>query len=168
MWSVLLFLLLFIRNIEEKRLQHRLQISSQGLSSPFLGTWERNCISFTLLYKRDDDARVLVCAWVILRVLARNLSITKREFQTVSDEKRAKKSNVNRVFVLCLQGHKNVNRAIIHVDEAKGDTYKLLVEGDDLLSVMSTVGKSHYYTITIYQLDCTFLESNLNVHPCLW
>ena len=41
---------------------------------------------------------------------------------------------------LCWQGHKNVSRAIIHVDEAKGDTYKLLVEGDDLLSVMSTVG----------------------------
>lgn len=39
-----------------------------------------------------------------------------------------------------IKGHKNVNRAIIHVDEAKGDTYKLLVEGDDLLSVMSTVG----------------------------
>ena len=44
-------------------------------------------------------------------------------------------------FFSCLQGHKNVNRAIIHVDEAKGDTYKLLVEGDDLLSVMSTVGQ---------------------------
>jgi len=27
------------------------------------------------------------------------------------------------------------------VDEKKGDTYKLLVEGDDLLSVMSTVGQ---------------------------
>jgi len=39
-----------------------------------------------------------------------------------------------------IKGHKNVNRAIIHVDEAQGDTYKLLVEGDDLLSVMSTVG----------------------------
>ncbi|XP_068736318.1 DNA-directed RNA polymerase III subunit RPC1-like isoform X2 [Montipora capricornis] len=39
-----------------------------------------------------------------------------------------------------LKGHKNVNRAIIHVDETKGDTYKLLVEGDDLLSVMATVG----------------------------
>ncbi|XP_015775227.1 PREDICTED: DNA-directed RNA polymerase III subunit RPC1-like [Acropora digitifera] len=39
-----------------------------------------------------------------------------------------------------IKGHKNVNRAIIHVDESKGDTYKLLVEGDDLLSVMSTVG----------------------------
>ena len=74
---------------------------------------------------------------------------------------------MNRVFVLCLQGHKNVNRAIIHVDEAKGDTYKLLVEGDDLLSVMSTVGKCLYYTITIYHLDRTFLISNLNVHPCL-
>ena len=43
-------------------------------------------------------------------------------------------------FFSCFQGHKNVNRAIIHVDEAQGDTYKLLVEGDDLLSVMSTVG----------------------------
>lgn len=53
------------------------------------------------------------------------------------------------------------------MDEAKGDTYKLLVEGDDLLSVMSTVGKCHYYTITIYHLDRTFLKSNLNVHPCL-
>jgi len=41
----------------------------------------------------------------------------------------------------CFKGHKNVNRAIIHVDEAQGDTYKLLVEGDDLLSVMSTVGQ---------------------------
>ncbi|XP_015764049.1 PREDICTED: DNA-directed RNA polymerase III subunit RPC1-like [Acropora digitifera] len=40
-----------------------------------------------------------------------------------------------------IKGHKNVNRAIIHVDESKGDTYKLLVEGDDLLSVMSTVGQ---------------------------
>lgn len=39
-----------------------------------------------------------------------------------------------------IKGHRNVNRAIIHVDEAQGDTYKLLVEGDDLLSVMSTVG----------------------------
>lgn len=39
-----------------------------------------------------------------------------------------------------IKGHKNVNRAIIHVDEAQGDTFKLLVEGDDLLSVMSTVG----------------------------
>lgn len=39
-----------------------------------------------------------------------------------------------------IKGHKNVNRAIIHVDETKGDTYKLLVEGDDLLSVMATVG----------------------------
>ena len=84
----------------------------------------------------------------------------------MSHGKRAKKSNLNRVFVLCLQGHKNVNRAIIHVDEAKGDTYKLLVEGDDLLSVMSTVGKCHYYTITIYHLDRTFLKSNL-LHPCL-
>lgn len=44
------------------------------------------------------------------------------------------------------------------MDEAKGDTYKLLVEGDDLLSVMSTVGKCHYYTITIYHLDRTFAE----------
>lgn len=39
-----------------------------------------------------------------------------------------------------IKGHKNVNRAIIHVDETQGDTFKLLVEGDDLLSVMSTVG----------------------------
>ena len=44
-------------------------------------------------------------------------------------------------FCSCFKGHKNVNRAIIHVDEAQGDTYKLLVEGDDLLSVMSTVGQ---------------------------
>jgi len=44
-------------------------------------------------------------------------------------------------FWSCFKGHKNVNRAIIHVDEAQGDTYKLLVEGDDLLSVMSTVGQ---------------------------
>ena len=33
----------------------------------------------TLLYKRDDDAHVLARAWVFLRVLARNLSIAKRE-----------------------------------------------------------------------------------------
>ena len=44
------------------------------------------------------------------------------------------------VLLAFYQGHKNVNRAIIHVDETQGDTFKLLVEGDDLLSVMSTVG----------------------------
>ena len=145
-----------------KRPQLRLQIRSQGLFSPSPGTWERSCISSTLLYKRDHDAGVLASACALSE------HSQEREFQTVSHGKRAKKSNLNRVFVLCLQGHKNVNRAIIHVDEAKGDTYKLLVEGDDLLSVMSTVGKCHYYTITIYHLDRTFLKSNLNVHPCLW
>ena len=62
-----------------KRPQHRLQIRCQGLSSPSLGTWERSCISSTPHYKRDDDARVLARAWVFLRVLARNLSIAKRE-----------------------------------------------------------------------------------------
>ena len=54
---------------------------------------------------------------------------------------RIKRKKVIILFHACFQGHKNVNRAIIHVDESKGDTYKLLVEGDDLLSVMSTFGQ---------------------------
>ena len=39
------------------------------------------------------------------------------------------------------QGVPNVSRAVIHVDEKKGETYKLLVEGDNLLAVMATPGK---------------------------
>ena len=147
-----------------KRRQHRLGIRPQGLFFLSPGTWELSCISSTLLYKRDDDVRVLAPAWVFLRVLARN---PRARISNGFTWKKSEKSNLNSVFVLCLQGHKNVNRAIIHVDEAKGDTYKLLVEGDDLLSVMSTVGKCHYYTITIYHLDRTFVKSNLNLHPCL-
>ena len=62
-----------------KRRQHRLGIRPQGLFSLSPGTWERSCISSTLLYKRDDDVRVFARAWVFLRVLARNLSIAKGE-----------------------------------------------------------------------------------------
>lgn len=41
----------------------------------------------------------------------------------------------------CLyQGIQNVTRAVIHIDEKKGETYKLLVEGDNLLAVMATPG----------------------------
>lgn len=40
-----------------------------------------------------------------------------------------------------LQGISTVNRAVIHIDEKKGDTtYNLLVEGDNLRQVMATVG----------------------------
>ena len=37
-----------------------------------------------------------------------------------------------------------MTRAVIHIDEKKGDTYKLLVEGDNLLAVMATPGQ-HYH-----------------------
>ncbi|XP_065063697.1 DNA-directed RNA polymerase III subunit RPC1-like isoform X2 [Rhopilema esculentum] len=40
-----------------------------------------------------------------------------------------------------VKGYANVSRAIVHADEAKkeaGETYKLLVEGDDLRAVMAT------------------------------
>ena len=47
---------------------------------------------------------------------------------------------------LHLQGLHSVSRAIIHVDddakkEGKGESYKLLVEGTDLLGVLGTVGE---------------------------
>ena len=46
--------------------------------------------------------------------------------------------------MLWLKGYRNVNRAIIHVDEDASksgeEKYKLLVEGDDLLAVNSTLG----------------------------
>lgn len=38
------------------------------------------------------------------------------------------------------QGIQNVTRAVIHIDEKKSETYKLLVEGDNLLAVMATPG----------------------------
>ncbi|KAK3708848.1 hypothetical protein QZH41_016279 [Actinostola sp. cb2023] len=44
---------------------------------------------------------------------------------------------------ILIKGHKNVNRAIIHVDDEHADGrqhYKLLVEGDDLQAVMATIG----------------------------
>ena len=43
------------------------------------------------------------------------------------------------------------------MDEAKGDTYKLLVEGDDLLSVMSTVGQCFFFnSVNASELDIDF------------
>ncbi|XP_062605530.1 DNA-directed RNA polymerase III subunit RPC1-like, partial [Saccostrea cucullata] len=39
-----------------------------------------------------------------------------------------------------IKGIQNVTRAVIHIDEKKGDTYKLLVEGDNLRAVMATPG----------------------------
>ena len=49
---------------------------------------------------------------------------------------------------ISLQGFSNVNRAIVHADEARRsgkETYKLLVEGDDLRAVMATRGKQSLY-----------------------
>ena len=50
-----------------------------------------------------------------------------------------------------------MNRAIIHVDEAKGadkkDRYKLLVEGDNLRAVMGTLGK---ITINVRKDPCQY------------
>lgn len=43
-------------------------------------------------------------------------------------------------FTCFYQGIQNVTRAVIHIDEKKGETYKLLVEGDNLLAVMATPG----------------------------
>lgn len=43
-------------------------------------------------------------------------------------------------FICLYQGIQNVTRAVIHIDEKKGETYKLLVEGDNLLAVMATPG----------------------------
>lgn len=39
-----------------------------------------------------------------------------------------------------IKGLPNVTRCVIHADEKKGDTYKLLVEGTDFLKVMATPG----------------------------
>ena len=48
------------------------------------------------------------------------------------------------LLYLIYQGYRNVNRAIIHIDEDASksgeEKYKLLVEGDDLLAVNSTIG----------------------------
>lgn len=71
----------------------------------------------------------------------------------------------NSSVLSCSQGHKNVNRAIIHVDEAKGDTYKLLVEGDDLLSVMSTLGECLQFSFNPKTIGITkflFLTAKLS------
>lgn len=41
-----------------------------------------------------------------------------------------------------IKGITSVQRAVIHVDEAKGDSsYKLLVEGNNLQSVIATPGQ---------------------------
>ena len=48
------------------------------------------------------------------------------------------------LYLIRYQGYRNVNRAIIHIDEDASksgeEKYKLLVEGDDLLAVNSTIG----------------------------
>ena len=38
-----------------------------------------------------------------------------------------------------------MTRAVIHVDEKKSNSYKLLVEGDNLQAVMATPGKSSVF-----------------------
>ena len=58
---------------------------------------------------------------------------------------------------LHLQGLHSVSRAIIHVDddakkEGKGESYKLLVEGTDLLGVLGTVGEQPH---GLTQCNCT-------------
>lgn len=45
-----------------------------------------------------------------------------------------------------IKGIPSVTRAVIHVDESKGDnSYKLLVEGDNLRNVMATHGMGYVY-----------------------
>ena len=42
---------------------------------------------------------------------------------------------------IMIKGIPSVTRAVIHIDESKGDnSYKLLVEGDNLRNVMATQG----------------------------
>ncbi|GMT04445.1 hypothetical protein PENTCL1PPCAC_26620 [Pristionchus entomophagus] len=55
------------------------------------------------------------------------------------------KYNLAKVIV---KGVPNVSRCVIHADEKKGDSYRLLVEGTDFLSVLSQPGidgrRTHY------------------------
>ena len=43
-------------------------------------------------------------------------------------------------YLFSFQGITSVNRAVIHADEKTGKQYKLLLEGDDLRSVLATPG----------------------------
>ncbi|KAK2152800.1 hypothetical protein LSH36_317g01042 [Paralvinella palmiformis] len=57
-----------------------------------------------------------------------------------------------------IKGISTVNRAVIHIDEKKGDTtYNLLVEGDNLRQVMATVGVKGSETTSnnIYEVEKT-------------
>ncbi|KAK3090302.1 hypothetical protein FSP39_010768 [Pinctada imbricata] len=56
-----------------------------------------------------------------------------------------------------IKGVQNVSRAVIHVDEKKGNSYKLLVEGDNLLAVMATPGikGTHAFSNNTFAMEKT-------------
>lgn len=56
-----------------------------------------------------------------------------------------------------IKGIQNVTRAVIHIDEKKGETYKLLVEGDNLLAVMATPGikGTHAFSNNTFAMERT-------------
>ena len=67
--------------------------------------------------------------------------------------------------IIVLQGISSVHRAVIHIDEKKGDnTYNLLVEGDNLRAVMATRGM--YGVIPLLQLVWVFLPKNFEFISC--
>ena len=53
----------------------------------------------------------------------------------------------NIAVYIFLQGIQAVTRAVIHADEKTGNTYKLLVEGDNLLAVLATPGRKFVLSI---------------------
>ncbi|XP_064601918.1 DNA-directed RNA polymerase III subunit RPC1-like [Liolophura sinensis] len=56
-----------------------------------------------------------------------------------------------------IKGIPSVTRAVIHADEKKGDSYKLLVEGDNLRQVMATQGVkgSHCVSNNTFEMEKT-------------
>jgi len=98
-----------------------------------------------------DSIKYSICTAPKLKVKPKQVATHGKQLLTVHPQETAKSSMYYVMQMLkcalpdvLIKGDKTVNRAIIHVDEAKGadqkDRYKLLVEGDNLRAVMGTLG----------------------------
>ncbi|XP_048760931.1 DNA-directed RNA polymerase III subunit RPC1-like [Ostrea edulis] len=110
-----------------------------------------------------ESMKISICASK-LRVKPQDVQIHSPAVLSVRPRETAKSSLYYVLQVLkkelpsvMIKGIQNVTRAVIHVDEKKGDTYKLLVEGDNLLAVMSTPGikGTHAFSNNTFAMERT-------------